>query len=171
MLDATATGDPIVFDGVRVELRLEAAGTAIPIGNVRVTSGGAWAGTVPIPEASAITPGEYELLARCIVDDPALDGVRSFDFDPLPFTIADAPPPTTVTIPTEIGEPITVTKPDVAGERLERPTANVANPGSPARTLPNTGDGTLSVALAGFGSLVLGASALWWGHRRTPTLP
>ncbi len=169
--DAAATGDPIIFDGVRVELRLEAAGTAIPLGNVRVTSGGAWSGTVPIPDATAITPGDYELLARCIVDDPALDGVRSFDFDPLPFTIADAPPPTTVTIPTEIGEPVTVTKPDVADARLERPATNVANQGPPARTLPNTGDGTLGVALAGFGSLALGGGALWWGRHRVQTLP
>ena len=170
-IDATATGDPIVFDGVRVELRLESAGIAVPLGSVRVIAGGAWSGTVPIPEASAITPGDYELLARCIVDDPALDGIRSFDFDPLPFTIVDAPPPTTVTIPTEIGEPVTVTKPAVEGTRLERPAANVPNPGAPVRTLPNTGDGTLGVALAGFGSLVLGAGALWWGSRRVPTLP
>ena len=165
----TAAGDPIVYDGVRVEFRLEHDGLAIPMGRVPVTSGGAWAGSVQVPAPNIAPAGTYDLLAHCVVDDPALDGVRSFDFDPLTFVVTDAPPPTTVTIPTEIGEPVTITNPvQVQGGRLERPVATArANPAAAAAvpTLPNTGDGTLTVAIAGFGALLLGGFALWWGTR------
>lgn len=164
-LGATATGDPIPYDGVRVELRLERDGVAIPLGDVGVTSGGAWSGSVTVPAAHVAPAGTYELLAHCVVDDPALDGIFSFDFDPLGFVIADAPPPTTVTVPTEIGEPATATNPvQVQGADLDRP-AVAAKPAAAVPTLPNTGDGTLAVALAGFGALLLGALALWWGAR------
>lgn|GEM_PF-6331197 len=170
-LTAAAVGDPIVYDGSRVELRLERAGVAIPLGQVAVTPGGAWSGTVTIPQAAVAPPGDYEFLAHCVVDDPALDGVRSFDFDPMTFTIAESPPPTTVTIPTEIGEPITVTNPvEVQGAQLGRGTS-ATNTASAAPTLPKTGDGTLAVALAGIGVLVLGAGALWWGSRKSGASP
>ncbi|MEP6625268.1 MAG: LPXTG cell wall anchor domain-containing protein [Acidimicrobiia bacterium] len=163
---ASAVGDPIPYDGSRVELRLDHAGASIPLGHVAVGKGGAWAGSVSVPDTASAPAGGYDLIARCVVDDPALDGVRSFDFDPLPFVVADAPPPTTVTIPTEIGEPVTITKPtQVEGTQLARPNTAAKATAAAVPTLPNTGDGTLAVALAGIGALLLGGLALWWGSR------
>ena len=161
-------GDPIPYDGVRVELRLERDGVAIPLGNVAGDLGRRVVGVGRRSPPRHIAPaGTYDLLAHCVVDDPALDGVRSFDFDPLTFVVADAPPPTTVTIPTEIGEPATATNPNpvqVQGSELDRPA--IANqPAAAVPTLPKTGDGTLTVAIAGFGALLLGGLALWWGAR------
>ncbi|MEO6468295.1 MAG: LPXTG cell wall anchor domain-containing protein [Acidimicrobiia bacterium] len=170
----TASGD-VTYDGVRVELRLEppGGGTAVALGSVNVTSGGAWSGTVTIPAAEVAPPGEYDLLAHCVVDHPQLDGVRSFDFDPLSLTIVEGPPPTTTTIPTELIPPITVTNPvQVEGEQINRPAATPSSSPPSAKaatavpTLPKTGDGTLAVALAGLGALLLGAGALWYGNRQ-----
>ena len=166
-LAAAAAGDPIPYDGTVVELRLERSGANITLGDVGVTPGGAWSGTVVIPDASVTLPGDYQLIAHCVVDDPRLDGVRSFDFDPMSFTVVEGPPPTTVTLPTEIGEPVTVTRPaEVQGTQLTRAAAT-ANTAAAVPTLPNTGDGTLAVALAGIGALLLGAGALWYGGRQT----
>ena len=171
---STSSGD-VAYDGVRVELRLEppGGGTAIALGSVKVTSGGAWSGAITIPAAEVAPPGTYDLLAHCVVDDARLDGVRSFDFDPLSLTIVEGPPPTTITIPTELIPPITATKPvQVQGEQLNRPAAIQSSSTPPANTaaavptLPNTGDGTLAVALAGLGALLLGAGALWYGNRQ-----
>ena len=166
-LGTTTTSEPIAYDGVRVELRLERDGVAIPLGNVTVSSGGAWAGAVTVPATNVAPSGTYDLLARCVVDNPALDDARSFDFDPLIFDVVEAPPPTTVTIPTEIDEPVTATNPvQVEGTQLARPTtATLATTATTATTLPKTGDGTLTIALAGFGALGLGGLALWWGTR------
>ena len=171
----TGSGD-VTYDGVRVELRLEPSGggTAVALGSVEVTSGGAWSGAVTIPAVEQAPPGNYDLLAHCVVDDARLDGVRSFDFDPLGFTIVEGPPPTTITIPTELIPPITVTNPvQVQGEQISRPAAATGSSNSPSAnaaaavpTLPNTGDGTLAVALAGLGALLLGAGALWYGNRQ-----
>ncbi len=161
-----AVGDPIPYDGTRVEFRLDHDGASIPLGHVGVSTGGAWAGAVTVPEAAIAPAGGYDLIAHCVVDDPALDGVRSFDFDPLPFVVADAPPPTTVTVPTEIGEPVTITNPtQVQGTQLTRPAGVAKATAAAVPTLPNTGDGTLAVGLAGFGALLLGGLALWWGAR------
>lgn len=172
---STDAGD-VTYDGIRVELRLEpvAGGTAVALGSVKVTSGGAWSGTVTIPAAELAPPGSYDLLAHCVVDDAHLDGVRSFDFDPLSFTIVEGPPPTTITIPTELIPPITATNPvQVQGEQISRPSAAngssappSANAAAAVPTLPKTGDGTLAVALAGLGALLLGAGALWYGNRQ-----
>jgi len=170
----TDSGD-VTYDGVRVELRLEppGGGTAVALGSVTVTSGGAWSGAVTIPAAETAAPGSYDLLAHCVVDDPQLDGVRSFDFDPLSFTIVEGPPPTTITIPTELIPPITVNNPvQVEGEQISRPAATgssnspSANATAAVPTLPKTGDGTLAVALAGLAALLLGASALWYANRQ-----
>ena len=171
-LSATAVGDPIVYDGTRVELRIDRDGVSIPLGAVDVTPGGAWSGTVTAPAATVAPAGNYLLMAHCVVDNPALDGVRSFDFDPLPFTVADAPPPTTVTLPTEIGDAVSVTNPvQVQGAQLDR-RATSHHTSATGPTLPKTGDGTLTVALAGLGALVIGAAALWWGSRKlTPAKP
>ncbi len=168
-----AIGDPVAYDGVRVELALEAGDRTIPLGDVEVTPGGAWSGSVTIPPPVLAPAGTYDLIARCIVDDPRLDGIRSFDFDPLSLAIVESPPPTTVTIPVELVPPITETRPavpvEVQGEQRTRPGgANaVANPAPAVPTLPETGDGTLAVALAGVGALMLGGGALWYGGRRT----
>ncbi len=171
----------VTYDGSRVELRLEPAGggTAVALGNVKVTSGGAWSGAVTIPAAEVAPPGNYDLLAHCVVDDARLNGVRSFDFDPLSFTVVEGPPPTTITIPTELIPPITVTKPiQVQGEQISRPTAArpssstpSANAAAGVQTLPKTGDGTLAVALAGLGALLIGAGALWYGNRQNLRRP
>ena len=171
----TGSGD-VTYDGVRVELRLEPPGgdTDVALGSVEVTSGGAWSGAVTIPTAEQAPPGSYDLLAHCVVDDARLDGVRSFDFDPLGFTIVEGPPPITITIPTELIPPITVTNPvQVQGEQISRPAAAPGSSSSPSAnaaaavpTLPKTGDGTLAVALAGLGALLLGAGALWYGNRQ-----
>ena len=173
---ATAPNGDVTYDGVRVELRLEPAGggTAIALGRVHVTSGGAWSGSVTIPPAEVAPPGTYDVLAHCVVDDPRLDGVRSFDFDPLSFTIVEGPPPTTITIPTELIPPITATNPvQVQGEQLGRQpgatpasSPRSANTAAATATLPKTGDGTLAVALAGIAALLLGAGALWYGNRQ-----
>ena len=168
----TAPNGDVTYDGVRVELRLEPAGggSAVALGRVTVTSGGAWSGSVIIPPTEVAPPGTYDLLAHCVVDDARLDGVRSFDFDPLGFTIVEGPPPTTITIPTELIPPITATNPvQVEGEQLSRPPEAEPSPANVAAavpTLPKTGDGTLAVALAGIGALLLGAGALWYGNRQ-----
>lgn len=171
---STSTGD-VTYDGVRVELRLEppGGGTAVALGSVKVTSGGAWSGAITIPATEVAPPGTYDLLAHCVVDDARLDGVRSFDFDPLSLTVVEGPPPTTITIPTELIPPITATNPvQVQGEQLNRPAAIPSSSTPSAKTaaavptLPNTGDGTLAVALAGLGALLLGAGALWYGNRQ-----
>ena len=163
---ATALGDPIAYDGTRVELRIDRDAISIPLGTVDVTPGGAWSGTVTVPAATITPAGNYVLMAHCVVDNPALDGIRSFDFDPLTFAVVDAPPPTTVTLPTEIGDATTVTNPvQVQGAQLDR-RATSHRPAATGPTLPKTGDGTLTVALAGLGALVIGAAALWWGSRK-----
>lgn len=161
-------GDPRVSDGSTVELRLEAPGALVGLGSVDVTAGGAWSGTVTIPDAATAPPGAYDLLARCVVDDPALDGVRSFDFDPLPFTIVEGPPPATLEVPTELIPPITVTNPlEVQGtEAVRNPATRRVAAAVP--TLPNTGDGTLAVALTGLGAVLLGAATLRFGARARP---
>jgi LPXTG-motif cell wall-anchored protein len=168
---AAADGDT-TYDGTAVRVRLTRDGVDTPLTTFDVEAGGAWGGTITLPTDAALTPGDYELFAKCVVDRPELDGVRSYDFDPLPFTVVEAPPPTT-TVPVEIIPPVTVTNPvEVQGAQLSRPAATagaapaVANQRSaPAATLPNTGDGTLETALAGLGALVVGAGALWLGAR------
>ena len=177
-IPATApNGGDVTYDGVRVEFRLEpdgGGGRAVALGRVPVTSGGAWSGAVTIPTAEVAPPGTYDLLAHCVVDDARLDGVRSFDFDALSLTIVEGPPPTTITLPTELIPPITVTNPvQVDGEQLSRPATATPSSSTPSTnvaaavpTLPKTGDGTLAVALAGIGSLLLGAGALWFGNRQ-----
>ncbi len=171
---ATApNGGDVTYDGVRVEFRLEpdSGGPAVALGSVTVTSGGAWSGTITIPGVELAPPGSYDLLAHCVVEDAQLDGVRSFDFDPLSLSIVEGPPPTTITIPTELIPPITVTNPvEVQGEQISRPAGTTSTPSTNAAaaapTLPKTGDGTLAVALAGLGALLLGAGALWFGNRQ-----
>lgn len=165
-ISARSVGDPIAYDGTRVEFRLDRLGVSIPLGAVDVTPGGAWSGTVTVPAATIAPAGNYLLRAHCVIDNPALDGIRSFDFDPLAFTVADAPPPTTITIPTEIGDAISVTNPvQVQGAQLNRRASSHRSTATGA-TLPKTGDGTLTVALSGFAALILGAAALWWGSRK-----
>lgn len=174
----TAPADPAVdpptelatFDGTAVELRLQQGGNTVGIGSVPVTPGGAWSGSVVVPAATVALPGEYDLIARCVIDRADLDGRRTYDFDPLAFSVIDAPPPTTITIPTELVPPITAVNPDpleVQGAQLRRPPAVAAatGPAADVPTLPNTGDGMLGVALSGIGALLLGAGALWWGAR------
>lgn len=163
------TGELATFDGTTVELRLQQGGNTVGLGSVPVTPGGAWSGSVVVPDATVAVPGEYDLIARCVIDRPDLDGRRTYDFDPLTFSVVDAPPPTTITIPTELVPPISVVNPnpvEVQGAQLGRPAAAApASTTAAGPTLPNTGDGTLGVALSGIGALVLGAGALWWGAR------
>ncbi len=47
-----APGDPIVYDGVRIELRLRTGATELAIGAVTVTPGGAWSGDVTVATAA-----------------------------------------------------------------------------------------------------------------------
>ncbi|MGZ6885435.1 MAG: hypothetical protein ACXVJX_18235 [Acidimicrobiia bacterium] len=166
-VSAAAPGDPVATDGTSVELRFERDGIAVPLTTLRVAVGGAWAGRFTVPATDQVPAGDYDLLARCVIDRPELGGLRSFDFDPLPFTVAEGPPPTTVQIPTEIPPPITVTNPvQVQGTQVTRdPTTPTANQAAAVPTLPRTGDGTLGVGLAGGGALLVGAAALWWGAR------
>jgi hypothetical protein len=160
-----AAADPIVVDGTSVTLRLERDGVTVPLVNLDVTPGGAWSGSFTVPEPDSVPPGDYDLIAHCVVDSPALDGVRSFDFDPQPFTVVEGPPPTTVVAPPELIPPATATKqPDVLGTQVNRPAAT-ANQAAAAPTLPRTGDGTLAVGLAGAGAVLAGSGALWWGAR------
>ena len=60
-----------VVDGTVVELRLEASGRSVALTSVPVTAGGAWAGTFTVPDAATAPAGTYELIARCVVDDPS----------------------------------------------------------------------------------------------------
>lgn len=165
--------DLVHYDGTRVELRLRGA-AIVALGQVPVGTGGAWSGTVHVP-AGAVS-GSYELVARCVVDDPALDGVRSYDFDPRAFAVL-APP--TTTLPVEIPPPVVVTAappspPSTpvptkqARRRTTRSTAAAATLPNTGPELPNTGNGTLPVALAGLGALAIGGLALWWGGRTRP---
>lgn len=163
---ATAAGDPVVYDGTRVEFWLDLVGASVSLGAVDVTPGGAWSGAITVPAATVAPAGNYVLRAHCVVDNPALDGIRSYDFDPLAFTIVEAPPPTTITVPTEIGDAISVTNPvQVQGAQLNRGAVSHRSTATGA-TLPKTGDGTLTVALSGLAALTLGAAALWWGSRK-----
>ena len=64
------------------------------------------------------------MFVKCVIDRPELDGVRTYDFDPLGFTVTEGPPPTTVEVPTELVPPLTVTNPvQVQGEQITRPDA------------------------------------------------
>ncbi|MBK5288292.1 MAG: LPXTG cell wall anchor domain-containing protein [Acidimicrobiia bacterium] len=169
--NADAVGAPQTFDGTSVEIRLERAGSVTDLATLEVTPGGAWAGSFTVPEPTVVAAGEYDLIARCVIDRTDLDGRRTFDFDPLTFSVVDAPPPTTITIPTELVPPITVINPsplEVEGEQLDRraePAAASASAAADVPTLPKTGDGTLAVAVSGIGALLLGVGALWWGSR------
>lgn len=156
------------YDGVRVEITL--AGRAI--GAVPVSPGGAWAGTLRVPDVDA---GTYPLTARCIVSDPALPGGRTVPFADRSFAVAEAAPPVTVTTapPVETLPPAVVTpdlpasEPRTAATRTPR-RATLPLTGPAPTTLPETGDGTLGFAIAGVASLGIGAVALWWGGRRRP---
>ncbi len=166
------TNEPQTFDGTSVDVRLQHDGNTTGLGRVEVTPGGAWAGSVTVPEPTVIGAGDYDLIARCVIDRPEVTGLQTFDFDALGFAVVDAPPPTSITIPTELVPPITITNPDrveVQGAELNRspatPVPAVAANATEVPTLPKTGDGTLAIALSGFGALALGAGALWWGAR------
>ena len=164
---ATTPSGDTVYDGTEVRIRLSRDGIEVPLAALDVSPGGAWSGTVTLPATDVLAPGEYEMFAKCVVDRPELDGVRTYDFDPLAFTVVEAPPPT-VEIPTELIPPITAVNPvQVQGEQLTRPTTPVTPTAAnaSAATLPNTGDGTLETALAGLGALLVGGAALWWGAR------
>lgn len=157
------------FDGSRVDLRLQGGSATVALGSVTVASGGGWGGSVSIP--GSVAAGAYDLVARCVVDHPDLDGVRSFDFDPLPFSVAEIPPPTVVTTPTEVLPPtVVVNQVEVGGAQVARApgTPRASTGQTTAATLPNTGDGTLAVLLAGVGALAMGGLALWWGGRTRP---
>lgn len=170
----TPAADPVTYDGTSVQVRLSRDGVAASLGTLPVTPGGAWSGTVTVPDRDVVAPGDYDLIVRCVVDRPELDGVRTYDFDPLPFTVVEGPPPTTVEIPTELVPPLTVTNPvQVEGEQITRPAATPAPATATAATptLPNTGDGTFGVAMAGLGALLVGGGALWWGARHSRRHP
>jgi len=161
-----AAGADVVVDGSEVSVRLGRPEVAVLLGTLDVDTGGAWSGTVTLPDAVTLPPGEYQLIVRCVVDRPDLGAVHSYDFEARPFTVTEAPPPTTVTtVPVEIGEPATATKTEVQGARLDRDTTTAA-PTTAAPTLPNTGGSELELGLAGLGSLLVGGAALWWGARR-----
>ena len=159
-----ATPTATATDGTRVELRLDATGGPGMLGSVPVTAGGAWSGTFTVPETTVVAPGTYDLVARCVID-----AATAFDFDAISFTIVEGPPPTTLEIPTELVPPVTAINPvHVQGAQLGRGTTASNSSGTaatPAATLPNTGDGTLGVALAGLAALLLGGVTLWFGAR------
>jgi LPXTG-motif cell wall-anchored protein len=166
---ATPSGDT-VYDGTEVRARLVQDRVEVPLTSFAVTPGGAWSGTITLPDTDTLPPGSYDLIVKCVIDRPELDGVRTYDFDPLPFTVNEAPPPTTVVLPpVELVPPITAVNPvQVEGVQVTRPASTpAAQPAAAAAgpTLPNTGDGTLETALAGFAALAVGAAALWWGAR------
>jgi LPXTG-motif cell wall-anchored protein len=164
---ATTPGGDTVYDGTGVRVRLAREGVDVPLGTLAVTQGGAWSGTVTLPGTDRLVPGEYLLFVTCVIDRPELDGVRTYDFYPLPFTVVEAPPPTTVEVPVELVPPITAVNPvQVQGEQITRgATAAPAGATAASPTLPNTGDGTLETAAAGIGALLVGGAALWWGAR------
>jgi len=165
---ATPSGDT-VYDGTEVRVRLVQDKVEVPVAAFAVTPGGAWSGTVTLPGTGTLPPGTYDLFVKCVIDRPELDGVRTYDFDPLSFTVAEAPPPTTVEPPVELVPPITAVNPvQVQGVQVTRPASTpAAKPVAAAATatLPNTGDGTLETALAGLAALTVGGAALWWGAR------
>jgi len=173
--DPSSTATPVpeieYFDGTRVDLRLQSVSATVALGSVTVATGGGWSGSVSVP--GAVTSAAYDLVARCVVDHPDLDGVRSFDFDPLPFAVAGIPPHTVVTTPSEVAPPVVVVNQvDVGGTQAARARATArataGRPSTTAATLPNTGDGTFAVLLAGIGALAMGGFALWWGGRTRP---
>ena len=174
--EATAppSGDT-VYDGTEVRVRLVQDKVEVPLASFAVTPGGAWSGTVTLPGTATLPPGTYDLFVKCVIDRPELDGVRTYDFDPLPFSVDEAPPPTTVEPPVELVPPITAVNPvEVQGVQVTRPPATpAAKPAVAAATatLPNTGDGTLETALAGLAALAVGGAALWWGARHGRSRP
>lgn len=164
-----ADGD-VIYDGTEVRVRLSRDGVDIPIGQLTVMTGGAWSGTITLPASDTLVPGGYHMIAKCVVDRPELDGVRSYDFDPLEFTVIESPPPTTVEVPTELIPPLIAVNPvQVQGAQLTRPTSATTTTAAP--TLPKTGDSTLGIALAGLGSMLVGGAALWWGARHARRHP
>ena len=162
--------DAVTYDGTEVRVRLARAGVDVPVGRLPVDPGGAWSGTVTLPDATVLGPGAYELFVQCVVDRPEVDGVQTYDFDPLAFTVIEGPPPTTVEVPTELIPPLTVTNPvQVEGEQITRPAAAPTSATTAASpTLPNTGDGTLGVTLAGLGALVVGGGGTVVGRAPRP---
>jgi LPXTG-motif cell wall-anchored protein len=171
---ATPSGET-VYDGTEVRARLVQGTVEVPLASFAVTPGGAWSGTVTLPGTATLPPGRYDLFVKCVIDRPELDGVRTYDFDPLPFTVDEAPPPTTVEPPVELVPPITAVNPvQVQGVQVTRPASTPAAPPAATAagpTLPNTGDGTLETALAGFAALAVGGAALWWGARHGRSRP
>jgi LPXTG-motif cell wall-anchored protein len=167
---APPADDPVV-DGTQVTVRLGRPEVAVLLGTLDVGAGGSWSGTVTLPDAVTLPPGEYQMVVRCVVDRPAVGAVHAYDFGAQPFTVTEAPPPTTVTtvttVPVEIGDPLVVTNPvEVQGARLDRdPAASSAPATAPAPRLPDTGGSTLELTLAALGSLLVGGGALWWGAR------
>ena len=165
----TTPGGDTVYDGTEVRVRLWRDGVDTPLTTLTVASGGAWSGTVRLPDAAQLTTGDYQLFAKCVIDRPELDGVRTYDFDPLPFTVVEAPPPTTVvTTPVELVPPITAVNPvrwrvrsSIARHRDRRG----RELGDRGRHPAEHRDGTLETTLAGLGALLVGAAALWWGAR------
>lgn len=155
---------PVTVDGSRVELRLERPGVTVTLGEVPVTPGGAWAGDFTVPPPDRAPAGDYELIARCVVDDPSLDEARGFDLDPASFGVVESPPPVTVTAAPPVPPSVAATLPtQVAGVEVSRTVPNVAAASTP--TLPRTGGGTLAVGLAGAAAVLVGGLALWWGAR------
>jgi LPXTG-motif cell wall-anchored protein len=169
---ATDAAQMIHFDDSSVSLGLEGSGTSTSLGTIAVDSGGAWQGSVTIP---IVAPGDYDLVARCTVDAPALDSARSFEFAHRSFRVTDNdPPPTTTAAPPEIGSAITITAPPTTaappvqlggGATLVLPDTGPSTT-DPRPSLPNTGRATLPLTFLGLGALLSGAAALWWAGRR-----
>ena len=172
--DAAPTARDVTYDGTDVLVRLSRDGVDIPLGRLPVLPGGAWSGSLTVPAVDVAPPGEYQIFAKCVIDRPELDGIRTYDFDPLGFTVVEAPPPTTVEAPPVLVPPATAENPvEVQGAQITRPTSSAAAPtaANATPTLPNTGDSTLGIALAGIGSLLVGGAALWWGARHARRHP
>ena len=109
------------------------------------------------------------MFAKCVVDRPELDGVRTYDFDPLAFTVVEAPPPTTVEVPHGAHPADHRGEPGAGAGRAAHAPGHAGTDGGDhrerRRRCRTPATGRSAIALAGLGALLVGGGALWWGAR------
>ncbi len=162
------------FTGTAVQIALRRLGVTIPLGEATVASDTTWHGAVTIPADLNAPPAVYDLIARCIIDNPDLPGVRSFEYDPRSFTItAPPPPPPPPRPPPPPPSPAPSTHDPAALPGTGAPSVQVLGAVVDRRSgLTTVTGGTLAVTgvpndvLAAVGglALALGAIAVGWGR-------
>jgi hypothetical protein len=164
------------FTGTSVQIALRRLQVTIPLGQVAVAADTTWRGAVTIAADVNAPPATYELVARCIVDNPELPGVRTFEYDPRRFTITTPPAPPPPTPPPPPTTPPPPATPDPVGTPANRgatPSVQVLGAVADRRTglttvtggtLVATGAPTGALLAAGGLALLLGTLGVGWSR-------